>query len=350
MACHPGFYFQQAANLLSKRRTAYQAACNSASITPPPPAPDSSPSSYFADLCNSGNEGAASSCAVGLRPLVLDPGTGIPRAALVAGSIQVATEVCELLNKAIDKYQNAGARRAMFFLLACVAREQLELKMYEEARENLVSCMSKFGQDGWLALRSDCGQMLLQLSLSTLDTVTMLQASLLLLHPEVVLPMERKEQLERAVVALLNGQPSMGLQPMQAPLTMQVDQHHCLLRCSCSWVKSSQIVEDSGVLQLRVMSTCSVQPLVASALFVDMNPPSLSFTVSHAAGAQGVRAVEYSGGAGVAQADLSLSTQGSGSVLLFSLRVDSVGVVHPKGFTFTIGSGAHALQVDVPRI
>ena len=61
---------------------------------------------------------------------------------------QVAPEVCELLNKAIDqcdspfvhirlrvtnscrrRYQNAGARRAMFFLLACVAREQLELKM-----------------------------------------------------------------------------------------------------------------------------------------------------------------------------------------------------------------------------
>ena len=47
--------------------------------------------------------------------------------------------------------------------------------MYEEAREVLNSCMSKFGQDGWLSLRSDCGQMLLQLSLATSDTVTMLQ-------------------------------------------------------------------------------------------------------------------------------------------------------------------------------
>ena len=49
------------------------------------------------------------------------------------------------------------------------------LPMYEQAREILNSCMSKFGQDGWLSLRSDCGQMLLQLSLATLDTVTMVQ-------------------------------------------------------------------------------------------------------------------------------------------------------------------------------
>ena len=33
---------------------------------------------------------------------------------------------------------------------------------------------------------------------------------------------------------------------MQAPLVMQVDQHHRLLRFSCSWENSSQIVEESG--------------------------------------------------------------------------------------------------------
>jgi hypothetical protein len=49
------------------------------------------------------------------------------------------------------------------------------MRMYEQARETLNSCMSKYGQDGWLSLRSDCGQMLLQLSLATSDTVTMLQ-------------------------------------------------------------------------------------------------------------------------------------------------------------------------------
>jgi hypothetical protein len=350
MACHPGYYYQQAANLLSKRRKEYQVACSSASITPPPPAPDSSPSSYFAELCNGGNEGVSSSGVVGLRPIVLDPGSGIPRAALIAGSIQVATEICELLNKAVDQYQNAGARRVMFFLLARVAHEQLELKMYEQARENLISCMSKFGQDGWLPLRSDCGQMLLQLSLATLDTVTMVRTSLLLLHPEVAIPIERKLQLEQAVFALLNGQPSMGLQPMQVPLIMQVDQHHCLLRCCCSWAKSSQIVEQCGVLQLRVTSTCSVRSLTASSLFVDMNPANLSFTVSHAPGAQGVQAVEFKDGAGAALADLSLSTQDCGSELLFSVRVDSVGLVHPKSFTFTIGSGDHSLQVAVQHM
>jgi hypothetical protein len=46
--------------------------------------------------------------------------------------------------------------------------------------------------------------MLLQLSLATQDTVTMLHASLLLLHPDVILPRERKEQLQQAVIALLN--------------------------------------------------------------------------------------------------------------------------------------------------
>jgi hypothetical protein len=53
------------------------------------------------------------------------------------------------------------------------------LRMYEQARETLNSCMSKYGQDGWLSLRSDCGQMLLHLSLATLDTVTMVQVWLL---------------------------------------------------------------------------------------------------------------------------------------------------------------------------
>ena len=189
------------------------------------------------------------------------------------------------------------------------------LPMYEQAREILNSCMSKFGQDGWLSLRSDCGQMLQQLSFATLDTVTMVQVgiisiyftvpdhlcsifmttqvSLLLMHPEVALPMERKTQLEEAVSALLNGKPSMGLQPMQVPLIMQIDQHHRLLRCSCSWENCSRIVEESGLLHLRVISTCSVLPLAASSLFVDMNPPNLSFTVTHAAGARGLRVVEY---------------------------------------------------------
>lgn len=172
-----------------------------------------------------------------------------------------------------------------------------------------------------------------------------MQASLLLMHPEVILPMERKAQLEEAVSALLNGKLSMGLQPMQVPLVMQVDQHHRLLRCSCSWENSSQIVEESGLLHLRVTSTCSVLPLSATSLFVDMNPPNLSFTVTHAAGARGLRVVEYKDGAGAAQAELSLSTQGSGSAFQFSIRVDSVGLVHPKSFTFTIGTGAHSLQV-----
>jgi hypothetical protein len=237
----------------------------------------------------------------------------------------------------------------MFFLLARVAREQLELKMYEQARDNLISCMSKFGQDGWLALRSDCGQLLLQLSLATLDTVTMVRASLLLLHPEVALPNERKMQLEQTVLALLNGQPSAGLQPMQTPLILQVDQHHSFLRCSCSWSKSSQTVEESSVLQLRVTSTCSVRPLTASSLFVDMNPPNLSFTVSHAAGAKGIHVVQFKDGVGAAQADLSLAAQDC-CVLQFSVRVDAVGLVHPRGFTFTIGSGIHSLQVIAQHV
>ena len=55
--------------------------------------------------------------------------------------------------------------------------------------------------------------------------------------------------------------------------------------------------------------------------------------------------MEYKDGVGAAQAELSLSTQGSGSAFQFSIRVDSVGLVHPKSFTFTIGTGAHSLQV-----
>ena len=180
--------------------------------------------------------------------------------------------------------------------------------------------------------------------------MTFLQASLLLLHPEVNLPSERKMELEDAVVALLNGRESMGLQPMQAPLLMQVDQHQPLLRCVCSWQKTTQIVEESGVLQLHVTSLCSMQPLAVSSLFVDMNPPNLSFTVTHHAGVHGVRAVEFKHGAGSAQADLSVSPRGSGSVFQFSVRVDAVGLVHPKSFSFTIGSGASSLQVAAPRV
>jgi hypothetical protein len=189
--------------------------------------------------------------------------------------------------------------------------------------------------------------MLLQLSLATQDTVTMLQASLLLLHPDVILPRERKEQLQQAVIALLNGQPSMGLQPMQSTLSMHVDQHHRLLRCTCSWAKTTQIVEECGVLQLRVTSSCSIQPLAVSNLFVDMTPPSLSFSVSHDASAHGVRCVEFKDGeaAGSAQANLSIGTHDSGSDFQFSVRVNSVGVVYPNSFTFTIGSAPHSLQV-----
>jgi hypothetical protein len=255
----------------------------------------------------------------------------------------------------------------MYFLLVLIAREQLEMNMYvahasspelncniwfmyDKAREILNSCISKFVQDGWLSLRSDCGQILLQLSLATKDTVTMVQASLLLLHPEVALPSERKVQLEQAIVALVHGKHSMGLQPMVAPLTIQVDQHHRLLRFSCFWEKTSLIVEECGLLCLRVTSTCSVAPLIASSLFVDMNPSNLSFSVSHVEGAGGVRIVEFKDGTGTAQADLSLNTQGSGSLLQFSLQLHSVGVVHPNSFIFTIGSGASSLQVVVPSV
>ncbi len=180
--------------------------------------------------------------------------------------------------------------------------------------------------------------------------MTRWQASLLLLHPEVTLPSERKAQLEQAVIALLNGKPSMGLQPMQTPLVMQVDQHQRFLRCSCSWDKTSQVVEEAGVLQLRVSSSCSIQPIAASSLFVNMNPPNLSFTVSHHAAARGVQVVEFKDGAGAAQADLSVITDDSGSLFQFSMRVDSVGLVHPKSFTFTIGSGSHSLQVAAQRV
>jgi hypothetical protein len=120
--------------------------------------------------------------------------------------------------------------------------------------------------------------MLLQLRLATQDTVTMLKTSLLLLHPDVILPRKRKEQLQQAISALLNGQPSMGLQPMQSMLSMHIDQHHRLLRCTCSWAKTTQIEEECGVLQLRATSSCSIQPLAVSNLFVDMTPLSLSFS------------------------------------------------------------------------
>ena len=236
--------------------------------------------------------------------------------------------------------------------LACV---QLEMKMHDQAKETLSSCMSKFGQDGWLSLRSDCGHLLLQISLETRDTPTMLQAALLLMHPDVTLPSGRKLDLEQAVVALLNGYPREGLQPLPQPLVMQVDQHHRLLRLSCAWEKTSQIVEESGVLCVRVTSTCSVQPLCAATLHVDMHPPPLSFTVSHLQGACGVRPVDFKDKqGGTAQADLVIDAGGSGSLLQFSVRVDAVGLVYPKGFTFTIGSGKHALQltclVSVPVV
>ncbi len=180
--------------------------------------------------------------------------------------------------------------------------------------------------------------------------MTWRQASLLLLHPEVALPSERKAQLEQAVVALLNGKPSMGLQPMQTPLVMQVDQHQRFLRCSCSWEKTSQIVEETGLLLLCVSSSCSMQPIVASSLLVNMHPSNLSFTVSHHAGARGVQAVEFKDGSGAALADLTVSTHDSGSLFQFSMPVDSVGLVHPKSFTFTIGSGSHCLQVAALRV
>lgn len=164
--------------------------------------------------------------------------------------------------------------------------------------------------------------------------MTFLQASLLLLHPEVNLPSERKMELEDAVVALLNGRESMGLQPMQAPLLMQVDQHQPLLRCLCSWQKTSQIVEESGVLQVHVTSLCSMQPLAVSSLFVDMNPPNLSFTVTHHAGVHGVRAVEFEHGAGSAQADLSVSPRGSGSVFQFKRACRRSGFGSPQKLFF----------------